>query len=178
MYSVYCLTESKNSPSASTVAILPVAEAVDVEINNGDLALIPIAPAVQVDSTSIQLILRFVLRTYPQDFCDCQDEKSQHKNKAKAMKVLTSRLFAGPRRSSTQRNVCYKKSTGRVWRSIRANRTYNYPQNRITDHRINLTLYKLDRFMEGDVLDMIDALNANLQEQQIAELGTEFLVFG
>ena len=171
------LTESQGRihTSASTVAIMPVAEAVDVEINNGDLRIDTYrssgAGGQHVNTTDSAIRITHLPTGI---VVTCQDEKSQHKNKAKAMKVLASRLLQAQEEAAhKEMSATRKAQVGSGDRSERI-RTYNYPQNRITDHRINLTLYKLDRFMEGDVLDMIDALNANLQEQQIAELGTEF----
>jgi len=169
------LTESQGRihTSASTVAIMPVAEAVDVEINNNDLRIDTYrssgAGGQHVNTTDSAIRITHIPTGI---VVTCQDEKSQHKNKAKAMKVLASRLLqAKEEEAHKEMSEARRSQVGSGDRSEQI-RTYNYPQNRITDHRINLTLYKLDRFMEGDVLDMIDALNAHLQEQQIAELGT------
>lgn len=93
----------------------------------------------------------------------CQDEKSQHKNKARAMKVLASRILAAEReRQHSQVAADRKSQVGSGDRSERI-RTYNFPQGRVTDHRVNLTLYSLDRFMDGDLQNMIDALAAQAQ---------------
>ena len=97
----------------------------------------------------------------------CQDEKSQHKNKAKAMKVLSARLLEKMQAEADAEHAETRRAqVGSGDRSERI-RTYNYSQNRVTDHRINLTLYKLDRFVEGDLQEMLDALNAHLQEKLI-----------
>ena len=98
-----------------------------------------------------------------------QDEKSQHKNRAKAMKVLRSRLYEAERqRMASERAADRREQVGSGDRSERI-RTYNFPQGRVTDHRINLTLYKLDKIMEGLGLDeMIDALIADDQTRQLA----------
>jgi peptide chain release factor 1 len=99
-----------------------------------------------------------------------QDEKSQHKNKAKAMKVLRARLYDMERsRKDAERAQARKSQVGSGDRSERI-RTYNFPQGRCTDHRINLTLYKLDRIMEGDLDEIIDELIAHDQAERLAEL--------
>jgi peptide chain release factor 1 len=169
------LTESQGRvhTSASTVAIMPVAESVDVDIKTNELRIDTYrssgAGGQHVNTTDSAIRITHLPTGI---VVTCQDEKSQHKNKAKAMKVLASRLLqAKEEEAQKEMSETRKAQVGSGDRSERI-RTYNYPQNRITDHRINLTLYKLDRFMEGDVLDMIDALNANLQEQQIADLGS------
>ena len=101
----------------------------------------------------------------------CQDEKSQHKNKAKAMKVLSARLLEKMQAEADAEHAETRRAqVGSGDRSERI-RTYNYSQNRVTDHRINLTLYKLDRFVEGDLQEMLDALNAHLQEKLIEKYG-------
>ena len=99
-----------------------------------------------------------------------QDEKSQHKNRAKAMKILRARLYDAERaRVESERAAARKGQVGSGDRSERI-RTYNFPQGRVTDHRINLTLYKLDRVMAGEALDeVIDALVSEYQAQRLAE---------
>ena len=101
-----------------------------------------------------------------------QDEKSQHKNRAKAMKILRARLYDAERaRVASERAAARKGQIGSGDRSERI-RTYNFPQGRVTDHRINLTLYKLDRVMTGEALDeVIDALVSEDQAQRLAEGG-------
>ncbi|NQU57983.1 MAG: peptide chain release factor 1, partial [Rhodospirillales bacterium] len=99
-----------------------------------------------------------------------QDEKSQHKNKAKAMRVLRSRLYDQQRqRVDAERAAARKSQVGSGDRSERI-RTYNFPQGRVTDHRINLTLHKLDRIMDGDLDEAIDALTAEDQASRLAEI--------
>ena len=103
----------------------------------------------------------------------CQDEKSQHKNKAKALRILKSRLLeAEHRRLHDERAAARKSQVGTGDRSARI-RTYNYPQNRVTDHRINLTLYKLDDLLAGGgaLNEMIDALIAEDTALKLAEVG-------
>ena len=103
-----------------------------------------------------------------------QDEKSQHKNKAKALKVLRARLFEQEReRLASERAADRKGQVGSGDRSERI-RTYNFPQGRVTDHRINLTLYKLDRVIAGDSLgELVDALIAEDQANRLAALDAE-----
>jgi peptide chain release factor 1 len=97
----------------------------------------------------------------------CQDEKSQHKNKARALKILQSRLF-DLRREEQEREIAAnrKNQVGSGDRSERI-RTYNFPQGRMSDHRIGLTLYKLDRIMEGDLDETFDALNLHFQAEAL-----------
>jgi peptide chain release factor 1 len=101
----------------------------------------------------------------------CQDEKSQHKNKAQAMKVLRARLYEAERAAKdAERSANRKGQVGSGDRSERI-RTYNFPQGRVTDHRINLTLYKIDKVMEGEALgELIEALGAADQAAQLAEM--------
>jgi len=101
----------------------------------------------------------------------CQDEKSQHKNRAKAMKVLRARLYDQMRQEQEDALAATRRSqVGSGDRSERI-RTYNFPQGRVTDHRINLTLYKLDRILTGEALDeIVDALVAEDQSERLAAL--------
>ena len=99
-----------------------------------------------------------------------QDEKSQHKNKAKAMKVLRARLYDIERSARDAERAAQRRSqVGSGDRSERI-RTYNFPQGRVTDHRINLTLYKIDRVLEGELDELVEALMANDQVERLAEL--------
>lgn len=100
-------------------------------------------------------------------------EKSQHQNRAKAMQVLRARLYDIERqRADSERSASRRSQVGSGDRSERI-RTYNFPQGRLTDHRINLTLYKLDRVIEGDLDEVIDALVADYQAGQLAQLGSD-----
>jgi len=103
-----------------------------------------------------------------------QDEKSQHKNRAKAMKVLRSRIYEAQREAAAaDRAQTRKGQVGSGDRSERI-RTYNFPQGRVTDHRIGLTVHKLDRVMEGEALDeVVDALTAEDQASQLAEFSEQ-----
>jgi peptide chain release factor 1 len=97
----------------------------------------------------------------------CQDEKSQHKNKAKALRVLKARLYeAEEQRKRAERASARKSQIGSGDRSERI-RTYNFPQNRLTDHRINLTLYKLDQVMQGELDEAVEALKLTDREESL-----------
>ena len=161
--------------SASTVAILPVPDEVEVNINQSDLRIDVYrasgAGGQHVNTTDSAVRITHIPTG---TVVTCQDEKSQHKNKAKAMKVLGARILeVQQKEAAAEISENRRTQVGSGDRSERI-RTYNFPQNRITDHRINLTLYKLDRFVEGDLIDMIDALNAHLHEQKVAEMGADF----
>jgi peptide chain release factor 1 len=104
---------------------------------------------------------------------ECQDGRSQHQNKAQAMRVLTARLKDAAEREAQAKEASTRKSlVGSGDRSDRI-RTYNFPQGRITDHRINLTLYKIDAIMDGDLTDILAALTAEHQAEQLAALAGE-----
>ena len=148
--------------SACTVAILPEAEEVDVQINDNDLR-IDVYRASGPGGQSVNTTDSAVRITHiPSGLVvTCQDEKSQHKNKAKALKVLASRLLEmETSKANAEQSDARRAMVGSGDRSERI-RTYNYPQNRVTDHRINLTLYKLDSVMEGDGLpELVDGCTA------------------
>jgi len=147
--------------SASTVAVLPEADAVEVKIAEDDLQIDvyrssgPGGQSVNTTDSAVRITHK------PTGLVvTCQDEKSQHKNKARALSILRARLLA--RRlaeEASSRSADRRSQVGSGDRSERI-RTYNFPQNRVTDHRVNLTLYKLDAFMEGALQDIIDALVA------------------
>ncbi|MGI9413174.1 MAG: peptide chain release factor 1 [Hyphomicrobiales bacterium] len=159
--------------SAATVAVLPEAEEVDVEIEDKDLR-IDVFRASGPGGQSVNTTDSAVRITHlPSGIVvSQQDEKSQHKNRAKAMKVLRSRLYEAERqRQDSERAAERREQVGSGDRSERI-RTYNFPQGRVTDHRINLTLYKLDKILEGIGLDeMIDALVTDFQTRQLAADG-------
>ncbi|HAA93063.1 MAG TPA: peptide chain release factor 1 [Rhodospirillaceae bacterium] len=156
--------------SAATVAVLPEAEDFDVELEEKDLRIDTYraqGPGGQSVNTTDSAVR--ITHVPTGVVVQCQDEKSQHKNKAKAMKVLRSRIYEAERqRQADERASDRKTQVGSGDRSERI-RTYNYPQSRVTDHRINLTLHKLDRIVEGEGLDeVIDALIAEDQAARLA----------
>jgi len=155
--------------SAATVAVLPEAEEVDVRIDDKDLR-IDVFRASGPGGQSVNTTDSAVRITHlPTGLVVIQqDEKSQHKNKARALKVLRSRLYEMERQALDNARAAERKSqVGSGDRSERI-RTYNFPQGRVTDHRINLTLYKIDKVMGGEALDEI--IDAILAEDQAARL--------
>jgi peptide chain release factor 1 len=156
--------------SAATVAVLPEAEEVDVAIDDKDLR-IDVFRASGPGGQSVNTTDSAVRITHlPTGLVVIQqDEKSQHKNKARAMKVLRARLYEMERQTRDAARAADRKSqVGSGDRSERI-RTYNFPQGRVTDHRINLTLYKIDKVMSGEALDeIIDALAAGDRAQKLA----------
>ncbi len=170
------LTEAQGRihTSAATVAIMPVAEEIELDIPDKDLR-IDVFRASGPGGQSVNTTDSAVRITHlPSGLTvQCQDEKSQHKNKAKAMKVLAARLLELKQAEADAELAEQRRAqVGSGDRSERI-RTYNYPQNRLTDHRINLTLYQLDRIIEGDLGDVITALNDHLMEQLLAENAAE-----
>jgi len=157
--------------SAATVAVMPEAEEVDVKIEDKDLR-IDVFRASGPGGQSVNTTDSAIRITHiPSGIVvSQQDEKSQHKNKAKAMRVLRSRLYDHQRQMlDNERAATRKNQVGSGDRSERI-RTYNFPQGRVTDHRINLTLHKLDRIMDGELDEMVDALTAEDQAGKLAEL--------
>ena len=160
--------------SAATVAVLPEAEEFDIKIDEKDLR-IDVFRASGPGGQSVNTTDSAVRITHipTNTVVSQQDEKSQHKNKAKAMKILRSRLYDVERqRRDDIRAADRKGQVGSGDRSERI-RTYNFPQSRVTDHRINLTLYNLDQVMEGRGLDeIIDALIADDEASRLSELAS------
>ena len=158
--------------SAATVAVLPEAEDVDIKIDDKDLRIDVFrssGPGGQSVNTTDSAVRITHLPTGI--VVQQQDEKSQHKNKAKALKILRARLYEAERaRAEAERAKNRKSQVGSGDRSERI-RTYNFPQSRVTDHRINLTLYKIDKVISGEALDeIIDALIAEDMAARLAEL--------
>ncbi len=158
--------------SAATVAVLPEAEDVDIKIDEKDLRIDVFrssGPGGQSVNTTDSAVRITHIPTGV--VVSQQDEKSQHKNKAKAMKILRARLYDAERqRLDDLRSADRKGQVGSGDRSERI-RTYNFPQSRVTDHRINLTLYNLDEILEGRALDqIIDALIADDEASRLSEL--------
>jgi len=157
--------------SAATVAVLPEAEEIDIEIRPEDIRIDTMrasgAGGQNVNTTDSAVRITHL----PTGLIVTSSEKSQHQNRAKAMQVLRSRLYDIERQKmDSERSANRKSQVGSGDRSERI-RTYNFPQGRVTDHRINLTLYKLDRMIEGDLDEMLDALIADYQAGQLALLG-------
>ena len=155
--------------SACTVAVLPEAEDVDLEIDPADLRIdlyrASGAGGQHVNKTESAVRITHIPTGV---VVACQDEKSQHKNKARAMKVLRSRILDAMQAEQHAQMAADRKSqVGSGDRSERI-RTYNFPQGRCTDHRIGLTLYKLDAIMQGDFDEIFDALAAHYQAEQMA----------
>jgi len=155
--------------SAATVAVLPEAEEVDVQIEEKDLR-VDVFRASGPGGQSVNTTDSAVRITHiPTGIVvSQQDEKSQHKNRAKGMKILRARIFDAERaKVDAERAEARRGQVGSGDRSERI-RTYNFPQGRVTDHRINLTLYKLDQVIAGDALD--DVVDALITEDQAARL--------
>ena len=158
----------RSHTSAVTVAVVPEPEETDIEIRQEDLRIDVFrasgAGGQHVNKTESAVR---ITHTPTNIIVQCQDSPSQHMNKASAMKVLRSRLYEVQlRQSEKERADMRKEQVGSGDRSQKI-RTYNYPQNRVTDHRINLTLYKLDIFMTGEIKEMIEALKLNDAEERM-----------
>ena len=165
-------TQGRVHTSAATVAVLPEAEEVDVKINDSDLRIDvfraggPGGQSVNTTDSAVRITHIPTGISVSQ-----QDEKSQHKNKAKGMKILRSRIYELERsRIDQERSKDRKTKIGTGDRSERI-RTYNFPQGRVTDHRINITLHKLEEFLEGEAFDeMIETLTLQAQEESLSKL--------
>ena len=156
--------------SAATVAVLPEAEDVDVEVNESDLKIDTYrasgAGGQHVNKTESAIRITHIPTGL---VVTCQDESSQHKNRDKAMKVLRSRLYdVEMERQNKERADARKSMVSTGDRSAKI-RTYNFPQGRVTDHRINLTLYKLNDIMDGDLTETIDACKLEEQKNLLEE---------
>ncbi|GGA62568.1 peptide chain release factor 1 [Nitratireductor aestuarii] len=154
--------------SAATVAVLPEAEEVDVEIRAEDIRIDTMrasgAGGQHVNTTDSAVRITHL----PTGIVVVQAEKSQHQNRARAMQVLRARLYDAQRqKADEERSESRRLQVGSGDRSERI-RTYNFPQGRVTDHRINLTLYKLDRVMEGELDDLVNALISDHQTKLLA----------
>ena len=157
--------------SAATVAVMPEAEEVDVQVEEKDLRIDvfrasgPGGQSVNTTDSAVRITHLPTGLVVSQ-----QDEKSQHKNKAKAMRVLRARLYEAERqKAEAERAETRKSQVGSGDRSERI-RTYNFPERRVTDHRVNLTLHKLERVMDGDLDEIVDALTADDEARRLAEM--------
>jgi peptide chain release factor 1 len=159
--------------SAATVAVLPEAEEVDIEIRAEDIRIDTMRASgsggQHVNTTDSAVRITHL----PTGIMVVQAEKSQHQNRARAMQILRARLYDLERsKADEERSESRKSQVGSGDRSERI-RTYNFPQGRVTDHRINLTLYKLDRVMMGELDEVIDALIADHQSKLLADMGID-----
>jgi peptide chain release factor 1 len=157
--------------SAATVAVLPEAEDVDIHVDPGDIRIDTMrasgAGGQHVNTTDSAVRITHV----PSGIVVTSSEKSQHRNREIAMQVLRARLYDLERnRIDSERSADRAAQVGSGDRSERI-RTYNFPQGRMTDHRINLTLYRLEAVMQGDLDEIIDALTADAQAKMMAEMG-------
>ncbi len=165
-------TQGRVHTSAATVAILIEAEEVDIEIKNEDLRIDTYrasgAGGQHVNTTDSAIRITHIPTGV---VVQCQDERSQHKNKAAAMKMLRSRIYDEQQIKQNEEEASKRKSmVGSGDRSEKI-RTYNFPQNRLTDHRINMTLYKLDRIIEGELEEIFTALyNYDLEKKLIEQM--------
>jgi peptide chain release factor 1 len=159
--------------SAVTVAVLPEAEEVEVEIKESELKIDTFCasgPGGQHVNTSHSAVRITHLPTGM--VVSCQDERSQYKNRAKALKVLRSRLYQLAQEQQANAIASNRKTQVGTGDRSEKIRTYNFPQNRLTDHRINLTLYQLDRIMEGDMDEITTALGTHYQAEALKKLVT------
>jgi peptide chain release factor 1 len=159
--------------SAATVAVLPEAEEVDIDIRAEDIRIDTMRASgsggQHVNTTDSAVRITHL----PTGIMVVQAEKSQHQNRAKAMQILRARLYDMERsKADEERSEARKSQVGSGDRSERI-RTYNFPQGRVTDHRINLTLYKLDRVMMGELDEVIDALIADHQSKLLADMSLD-----
>jgi peptide chain release factor 1 len=168
-------TQGRIHTSACTVAVLPEAdEQSDIVINSNDLRIDTFrasgAGGQHINKTDSAVRITHLPTGL---VVECQDDRSQHRNKDKAMQVLAARLKDKQQQEAHDKEAAQRKSlVGSGDRSERI-RTYNYPQGRVTDHRINLTLYKLGNIMEGDLDELTGSLLAEHQAEQLAALGQD-----
>ena len=160
--------------SAVTVAVLPEAEDVEIDINPADLQIDTYrssgAGGQHVNKTESAIRITHLPTG---TVVECQDERSQHKNREKAMKILRSRIYDKIMQEQADEIASQRKTmVGSGDRSQRI-RTYNFPQSRITDHRIGLTIYKLEQFMNGDLDEVIDVLITAVRAEQLKTSGEE-----
>jgi len=162
-------TQGRIHTSACTVAVLPEAEDVEIDIDPSDLRIDLFrasgAGGQHVNKTESAVRITHIPTGV---VVSCQDEKSQHKNKAKAMKVLQSRLLDAMQAEQQARMAADRKSQVGSGDGSERIRTYNFPQGRCTDHRVGLTLYKLEAIMQGDLDEVIDTLTTHYQAEQMA----------
>jgi peptide chain release factor 1 len=165
-------TQGRIHTSTATVAVLPEADEVEVNVEEKDLEISiaasggPGGQGVNTTNSAVQ-----ILHKPSGIIVKCQDERSQLKNKAKAMKVLRARLLDVEREKQDKAEAATRKSMVSTGERSQKIRTYNYPQNRVTDHRIRLTLNKLDRIIEGDLDELVTALRTSYQAERLQDAG-------
>ena len=165
-------TSGRVHTSAATLAVLPEAEDVDIEINEADLKIDTYrasgAGGQHVNKTESAIRITHIPTGL---VVTCQDESSQHKNRAAALKVLKSRLLAAEQKKIAQERAAERKSLVSTGDRSAKIRTYNFPQGRVTDHRINFTSYRLNEILDGDITELIEKLKiAEQQELMAADL--------
>ena len=165
-------TQGRIHTSTATVAVLPEADEVEVHVEDKDLEISiaasggPGGQGVNTTNSAVQILHR------PSGIIvKCQDERSQLKNKAKALKVLRARLLEAERERQDKAEAATRKSMVSTGERSQKIRTYNFPQNRVTDHRIRLTLNKLDRIIEGDLDELVTALRTSYQAERLQDAG-------
>ncbi|HEY2516896.1 MAG TPA: peptide chain release factor 1 [Polyangiaceae bacterium] len=164
-------TQGRIHTSTATVAVLPEADDVDVQLDDKDLEFSiaasggPGGQGVNTTNSAVQ-----ILHKPSGIIVKCQDERSQLKNKAKALKVLKSRLLDIEREKQEAAQSAERRSMVSTGERSQKIRTYNYPQNRVTDHRIRLTLNKLDRIIEGDLMELISSLRTFRQAELLGQV--------
>lgn len=155
--------------STATVAVLPEAEEVDLELKADELRIEvcraggPGGQGVNTTDSAVQ-----VLHIPTGTIVRCQDGRSQQKNKEKALTILRTRLLEVKQREEAEKYAAQRKSMVGTGDRSEKIRTYNFPQNRVTDHRIEMTLYNLDRFMDGEIIEMTEALQRSDMEERLA----------
>jgi peptide chain release factor 1 len=165
-------TQGRIHTSTATVAVLPEADEVEVHVEEKDLEISiaasggPGGQGVNTTNSAVQ-----ILHKPSGIIVKCQDERSQLKNKAKALKVLRARLLEAERERQDKAEAATRKSMVSTGERSQKIRTYNYPQNRVTDHRIRMTLNKLDRVMEGDLGELVTALRTSYQAERLQNAG-------
>ena len=165
-------TSGRVHTSAATLAVLPEAEDVDIEVNEADLKIDTYrasgAGGQHVNKTESAIRITHIPTGL---VVTCQDESSQHKNRAAALKVLKSRLLAAEQKKVAQERAAERKSLVSTGDRSAKIRTYNFPQGRVTDHRINFTSYRLNEILDGDITELIEKLKiAEQQELMAADL--------
>ena len=162
-------TSGRVHTSAATLAVLPEAEDVDIEVNEADLKIDTYrasgAGGQHVNKTESAIRITHIPTGL---VVTCQDESSQHKNRSAALKVLKSRLLAAEQKKVTQERAAERKSLVSTGDRSAKIRTYNFPQGRVTDHRINFTSYRLNEILDGDITELIEKLKIAEQQELMA----------